>query len=202
MLLCRRRCIHLQMNAAAVTLSVWWEEGGGEGRVAAAPRCPNGVHISSVPAGPRCRQQKALGPACNQLMLLQTSHSTHRDGPIAGQGHSQSMQMYAVLAAVLLLLRAKTCRLVRDLGPRTIGLLAARNGCTLSEEETILALAAQMIHASKVLVRSPRARQRQNCRIRRAVVVWPTTVSSCSFLLQLGSNTKTAWQQLWQKSIY
>jgi hypothetical protein len=48
------------------------------------------------------------------------------------------MQMYAVLAAVLLLLRAKTCRLVRDLGPRIAGLAAARNGCTLRDDEAML----------------------------------------------------------------
>lgn len=142
MLLCRRRCTHLQMTAHTGTQpqlafgAVWWEDGGGGGKVAAAP---HGVDTPSVPAVPGCQQQKALWPACRQLMLLQSSHSIQRDGPIGGQGHSQSMQMYAVLAAVLLLLRAKTCRLVRDLGPRTAGLLAARNGCTLSEEEAILA---------------------------------------------------------------
>ena len=70
MLLCRRRCTHLQMtahrNAASVYIvSVvggrWWQ-----GKVAAAPHCPHGVHEPSVPAVPGCRQHKALQPACSQ----------------------------------------------------------------------------------------------------------------------------------------
>lgn len=187
-----------------LTLSAWWEEGGGKGRW----RQPHTVPMAST--NQACQLCLAVDsikhsslPAA-RLMLLQTSHSTHRDGPIGVEGHSQSMQMYAVLAAVLLLLRANTCRLVRDLGSRTAELLAARNGCTLSEDEAILACwaAAADVISTQAKSREPESLSAPQCRDWTCKVGVGPPSSRLAAVLQLDSNTTTAWQQLSQKSSY